>query len=103
MVKHFVQDSQSAAAPPGLLNGKELCKNINPDEAIAYGASVQAAILSEERATRRSRTSCYKKRVEKNMHKHHQGRDDSVRAPTRLAAKKMGGRGGGGHPVAGQD
>ena len=27
-------------------NGKELNKNINPDEAVAYGASVQAAILS---------------------------------------------------------
>ena len=26
--------------------GKELCKSINPDEAIAYGATVQAAILS---------------------------------------------------------
>ena len=26
--------------------GKELCKSINPDEAIAYGASVQSAILS---------------------------------------------------------
>jgi L1 cell adhesion molecule like protein len=28
-------------------NGKELCKSINPDEAIAYGAAVQAALLSE--------------------------------------------------------
>jgi len=27
-------------------NGKTLCKNINPDEAIAYGAAVQAAVLS---------------------------------------------------------
>lgn len=26
-------------------NGKELCKNINPDEAVAFGATVQAAIL----------------------------------------------------------
>ena len=26
-------------------NGKELCKGINPDEAVAYGAAVQAAIL----------------------------------------------------------
>jgi L1 cell adhesion molecule like protein len=26
--------------------GKELCKNINPDEAVAYGAAVQAAILT---------------------------------------------------------
>ncbi|PNX80131.1 heat shock protein [Trifolium pratense] len=29
-------------------NGKELCKNINPDEAVAYGAAVQAALLSED-------------------------------------------------------
>tara|TARA_X000000368_G_scaffold419057_2_gene421883 strand:+ start:336 stop:2279 length:1944 start_codon:yes stop_codon:yes gene_type:complete len=27
-------------------NNKELCKEINPDEAVAYGATVQAAILS---------------------------------------------------------
>ena len=27
-------------------NGKELCKSINPDEAVAYGATVQSAILS---------------------------------------------------------
>jgi L1 cell adhesion molecule like protein len=27
-------------------NGKELCKAINPDEAVAYGAAVQGAILS---------------------------------------------------------
>lgn len=29
-------------------DGKELCKKINPDEAVAYGAAVQAAILSGE-------------------------------------------------------
>ncbi|KAK6926947.1 Heat shock protein 70 family [Dillenia turbinata] len=29
-------------------NGKELCKSINPDKAVAYGAAVQAAILSSE-------------------------------------------------------
>jgi len=28
-------------------NGKELCQSINPDEAVAYGASVQAAILGK--------------------------------------------------------
>ena len=27
-------------------NGKQLCQSINPDEAVAYGAAVQAAILS---------------------------------------------------------
>lgn len=27
-------------------NGKELCKSINPDEAVAHGASVQAAVLT---------------------------------------------------------
>jgi heat shock protein 1/8 len=27
-------------------DGKELCKSINPDEAVAYGAAVQAAILT---------------------------------------------------------
>jgi len=29
-------------------NGKELCKAINPDEAVAYGAAVQAAILNND-------------------------------------------------------
>ena len=28
-------------------NGKEPCKSINPDEAVAFGATVCAAILSE--------------------------------------------------------
>ncbi len=28
-------------------NGKELCKSINPDEAVAYGAAYQAAILND--------------------------------------------------------
>jgi L1 cell adhesion molecule like protein len=27
-------------------NGKELCRSINPDEAVAYGAAVQAAVLT---------------------------------------------------------
>ena len=29
-------------------DGKELCKNINPDEAVAYGAAVQAAVLTND-------------------------------------------------------
>jgi L1 cell adhesion molecule like protein len=29
-------------------NGKEVCKSINPDEAVAYGAAVQACILSAD-------------------------------------------------------
>ena len=29
-------------------NGKELCKSINPDECVAYGAAVQGAVLSGE-------------------------------------------------------
>ena len=29
-------------------NGKELCKSINPDEAVAYGAAVQGAILTNQ-------------------------------------------------------
>lgn len=30
-----------------LFGGKELCKSINPDEAVAYGAAVQGAILTQ--------------------------------------------------------
>ena len=39
-------------------NGKELNKEINPDEAVAYGAAVQGAILSGS-SGRCPRTSCF--------------------------------------------
>ena len=35
-------------APQDFFHGKDLCKSINPDEAVAYGAAVQAAILTGE-------------------------------------------------------
>nr|XP_060613984.1 heat shock 70 kDa protein-like [Anolis sagrei ordinatus] len=33
-------------------NGKELCKGINPDEAVAYGAAIHAAVLTGNRMTK---------------------------------------------------
>ena len=39
-------------------NGKELNKSINPDEAVAYGAAVQAAILNGEAANSEKLGSC---------------------------------------------
>ncbi|GIY42389.1 major heat shock 70 kDa protein Aa [Caerostris extrusa] len=32
--------------PRDFFNGKELCMSINPDEAVAYGAAIQAAVLT---------------------------------------------------------
>eukprot|EP00162_Nutomonas_longa_P016107 comp22482_c0_seq4/m.55728 comp22482_c0_seq4/g.55728 ORF comp22482_c0_seq4/g.55728 comp22482_c0_seq4/m.55728 type:complete len:658 (-) comp22482_c0_seq4:93-2066(-) len=42
-VQQLVQD---------FFNGKEPCKSINPDEAVAYGAAVQAAILTGETSSK---------------------------------------------------
>lgn len=33
-----------------LFNGKELCKSVNPDEAVAYGATIQASVLSGDKS-----------------------------------------------------
>ncbi|XP_059628154.1 heat shock 70 kDa protein-like isoform X2 [Cornus florida] len=62
-VQHLLQD---------FFNGKELCKSIHPDEAVAYGAAVQAAILSgegiqkmlQEAEKYKSEDEDYKKRAE---------------------------------------
>jgi molecular chaperone DnaK (HSP70) len=38
--------SPAAAAPAASESKRELCKSVNPDEAVAVGAAIQAAILS---------------------------------------------------------
>ena len=48
-------------------NGKELCKRINPDEAVAYGSAVQAAILNEATEQRNDITITDKGRLPKEM------------------------------------
>merc|ERR1712109_71961 len=40
-VKSLLQD---------LFNGKELCNSVNPDEAVAFGAAIQAAILKGDKS-----------------------------------------------------
>merc|ERR1740129_756992 len=52
MIKEIVMVGGSTRIPKvqqlvsAFFNGKTLCKTINPDEAVAYGAAVQAAIVS---------------------------------------------------------
>merc|ERR1712240_771998 len=40
-VKNLLQD---------FFNGKELCNSVNPDEAVAFGAAIQAAILKGDKS-----------------------------------------------------
>ncbi|KAM6592589.1 hypothetical protein CsatA_000292 [Cannabis sativa] len=57
-------------------NGKELCKGINPDEAVAYGAAVQAAILSgegnEKKLTMKEKivTTCFENQLGVSIYVH---------------------------------
>ncbi|XP_026451773.1 heat shock cognate 70 kDa protein-like [Papaver somniferum] len=48
MDKSSVHDVVLVAVTAGVFNGKALCKSVKPDEAVAYGAAVQTAILSGE-------------------------------------------------------
>ncbi|ODM89010.1 Heat shock 70 kDa protein [Orchesella cincta] len=47
-IHEVVLNSKGSETPLDLFNGKELNKSINPDEAVAYGAAVQAAVLIHE-------------------------------------------------------
>ncbi|ESQ50099.1 hypothetical protein EUTSA_v10002169mg [Eutrema salsugineum] len=46
--KSTVHDVVLVGGSTHFFNGKELCKSINPNKAVAYGAAVQATILSGE-------------------------------------------------------
>ncbi|KEH37095.1 heat shock cognate 70 kDa protein [Medicago truncatula] len=48
LVVATIEDPKVQQLLHDFFNGKELCKSINPDEAVAYGAAVQAALLSED-------------------------------------------------------